>query len=674
MVRRGEIALSLGLAVPQGKGVPTFKVDFYWNGNFIGRNELNSPSQIVEITVPAEYTCLGRNRLEIIPNFWVNANRLAGGSSASNVSVELFNLTIARLPGSEELARSAQLPRATDQGIEQRANTLVTFFEQMPRKGFLLVDGRWMDDIPAANAKATLVMKLNTGEVIEIASFSRDVKDPGSRAFDLSQISDSELTFAEISLIVEQAGSEEAKPVLFEWNKLAFEAPNDRDSSIRSLETSAALRPNVILYVIDTLRASHLEPFGNSKAATPNFISLAENATICLSATAHTSWTRPSVVTLLTSLYETTHGTSTLEHSLARSLPYLPQILQDAGYLTAAISMNGHIAPQWGFARGFDSFDRISEERAELLTPPEPRAYVGKLWDRYIAPAIAVKSSPFFLYLHELDPHGPYTPPAPFDDMYPSHYRGYPEVEAEHIALVRTQLTELKPEDIEFLELRYRGEVSFVDAVVGEMIKRLESEGLKENTIIIIVSDHGEEFGEHGGIGHSVTLYEEVLHIPMLWMWPGHVVAGHRTNAQVGLIDVAPTLLSLLGMDIPSSMQGQDISAMLFGNPYESEPRQIFSHKSDIPGRARQAVRVGPWKLIERIGKASSTFELFNIEDEPAEITNRWIGEPIVGGALRQAIAWQRYTSGQVASVDKVEIETLDPEMVEQLRNLGYVE
>jgi len=665
-----ELAVEVGLAVPRGPQVPAFAVRFYWNGAFIGGALLDKQTQTVKMTVPAASTRIGRNRLEIIPSFWVNASRLAGGSSDSNVSVNLFLLKIADSTAGAPKASLPEPPRSAGTGIEQSASTVITLYEAVPKGARLAIAGRWSNRAPSAGAEAIAVVTTSSGETRQLARFV-----PGENAQriepSLTELSDQELAFAEVSLVVRQPSDAAAPPAVFEWTELALTA----DAPAPAPKAPAlSSRPNVILYVIDTLRASYLEPYGATRVHTPHFSALAKQGVTFLSALAHTSWTRPSIVTLLTSQYETTHGTTTMEHMLANAVPYLPETLRDAGYRTAAISMNGHIAPQWGFGRGFDSFARINTERTGLLAPPEPRAYVDKLWAQYIAPGIARDTGPFFLYLHELDPHGPYTPPAPFDAMYPTHYRGQPEVEADHIALVRTGLTELEPEDIAFLETRYRGEVSFIDAVLGSLVERLKAEGLAENTLLVVVSDHGEEFGEHGGIGHSVTLYEEMLRVPMIWAWPDQVKPDRRDDTPIGLIDLAPTLLSLLGISIPAEMRGQDMAAAVRGTADRYAPRPLFAYKSDQPGRALQSVHYGPWKLIERMWGPMSTFELFNLEDDPGEVTNRWIGEAIVGGALRQAMAWERHTSGPAAATELNKLETLDPETIEQLRNLGYVQ
>lgn len=667
LVAQRELSLEIGLAVPRAAGVPAFTVRFYWNGGFIGGALLDKQAQIAKMTVPAGLTRAGRNRLEIIPSFWVNANKLAGETSDSNVSVNLYHLKFLR--DTNASAPNVTPKRAIDNSIEQPSNTVITLYETVPSNARLTIAGRW--DGAAPSAEALVVLTTQSGETKQLARFTSGTLE--NRIEVELPDSDSELAFGELSLVVRESDEPSTIRTKFVWTQLTLTSLA-AEEHIAKTPPVPPTKPNVILYVIDTLRASHLEPYGATNVKTPNFTALAQQGLMFSSAISHTSWTRPSVVTILTSQYETTHGTTTMEHMLSKAVPYLPEILRSAGYHTAAVSMNGHVAPQWGFGRGFDSFATLNTERNELITPPEPRAYVDKLWDKYVAPGIKRDNGPFFLYLHELDPHGPYTPPAPFDTMYPTHYRGQPEVEADHIALVRSRLTELDAEDFAYLESRYRGEVSFVDAILGSLMARLKQEGLADNTVLIVVSDHGEEFGEHGGIGHSVTVYEEMLRVPMFWVWPGHVEASRRVDAPIGLVDFAPTLLSLLGIPAPKEMRGRDMTGFVLGAETSAAPLPMFSYKSDQPGRALQAVHYGPWKLIERMWGPMSNFQLFNLADDPREITNRWIGERVVGGALRQTMAWERHTAGPAAPTEQNKLETLDPETIEQLRNLGYVQ
>jgi arylsulfatase A-like enzyme len=316
----------------------------------------------------------------------------------------------------------------------------------------------------------------------------------------------------------------------------------------------------------------------------------------------------------------------------------------------------------------------LGKEHERMLNEnPTPDGYFGRIWDEQVKPAIGQSDQPFFLYYHELDPHGPYLPRPPFDTMYPNPYPGRPELEADNINLVRLGLTELSKADIKHLETNYRGEVSFVDGVLGALVDRLEAEGLAENTVLIVTSDHGEEFGEHGGIGHMVTLYDEVLRVPLIWAWPGHVHTA-RDTAYTGLIDLTPTLLGLLGCKIPDGMEGRDLSSHLTSDA-RATPYPILGHLTGKRDRVQRAINWAGWKLVEREYGAESEYELFNTRAEPEEITNLWTSERETGLALRQRLEWSDIISGDsAADTEAVEMESVDPELVERLRNLGYVE
>jgi arylsulfatase A-like enzyme len=674
LVEAGELAVSMSVTAPRDERVPPIRVRFNWNGQFAGMTELSGSAQTVQMTVPAGLTRPGMNRLEVIPSFWVNASKLSGGSSSSNVSVNVFRLSAVRPAPSARLAPGA-LPAANSDGsVVQSANTVITYYTRLGNQPGLTIAGDWMPNTGDRQSSEVIVLVRDGAGRTEIVYTSGSPGTESSFAQEID-LSDFANAFVELSTIVRQTGTDPSHPAGVVWRRISLTGDGPTDRTQAPAGNLEGRRPNVVLVVFDTLRADYTEPYGATGVHTPNFSRLAGKSLTFTNAFAPTSWTRPSVVTMLTGLHETRHGTVTIEDKLAGSVPYLPEILHDSGYRTVCISMNGHVTPQWGFDRGFDAFEDLSARREQILAAhPTPEGYLNEIWDRHVAPGIAGDDGPFFLYLHEIDPHGPYAPRPPFDAMYPTVYSGHPEIEADNINLVRLGLTELSAQDIAYLETRYRGEVSFVDAALGAIMDRLERDGLAGDTILIVTSDHGEEFGEHGGIGHMVTLYDEMLRVPLIWSRPGTIRAG-REASSAGLIDAAPTLLGLLGIVPPPSMEGRDLSTMLQA---EGAPRAypILAHLTGNPVRVRRAVNWAGWKLYERDFGPESEYELYDTVRDPREITNQWTAQREVGGALRQMLEWYAHTSGAIpaAQAEKVRMESLDPELVERLRNLGYVQ
>ena len=503
LVQAEELMVSFGVTAPRDDRVPPIHARFLWNGAYAGGIELGGAPQTVKMKVPAELTRPGMNRLEVLPSFWVNASRLAGGSSSTNVSINVFRVTIAPTADASNRVRGLRPVVRAGVGVEQFANSTVSYYTRIEKGSRLTAAGRWLDDSHGVERSEALVLvrdgRGNTKTILHADSGA--YVDPVASVADLSEFAGE---FVEITTIVRQASESGSRPRPMLWTELSV-----TEESLPSVATTRVLdeRPNIVLLMFDTLRADFTEPYGATDVSTPNFRALAEESATFLNAFAPTSWTRSSVATMMSSLHETRHGTVTIADKLAEEVPYLPERLRDNGYRTIGISMNGHITRQWGFDRGFDAFHELGRQREQIVNEdPTPDGYMNGLWDRYVAPERENAAGPFFLYFHEIDPHGPYTPRAPFDAMYPSPYSGHPELEADNINLVRQGLTELRPQDIAHLRTRYRGEVSFIDAVLGALMNRLRAEGLADNTILIVTSDHGEEFGEHRGIGHRATV------------------------------------------------------------------------------------------------------------------------------------------------------------------------
>ncbi len=671
LVEAEELTVSLGVTTPRDDLVPPMRVRFHWNGAFAGFVDLPGEPATVQMVIPAELTRPGLNRLELFPSFWVDASRLAGGSSATNVSINVYRLAITRSAGAAKRIRALR-PIAQPGGrVQQRANSVVTWATRVGPDATLEVAGEWLADSDGVEPANALVLVRDASGRTEVA-FEADSSvstAPFDRKIDLSAFAGK---FVEISAVVRQTTPSRVQPRGIQWRTLKISGP-EAYSRPRAAP-AATSRPNIVLVVFDTLRADYTEPYGASTVQTPGFSRLAGRGTTFTDAFAHTSWTRPSVATMLTSLLEPRHGTITIGDKLSAVVPYLPEILHNAGYTTLGVSMNAHISKDWRFDRGFDSLHELGKQREQLLNDhPGAAGYVDAIWDAYVATAVG-GAAPFFLYFHELDPHGPYTPRPPFDAMYPSAYSGHPEIEADHINLVRLGLTELSPQDIAHLETKYRGEVGFIDAVLGAIVDRLERDGVLDNTVLIVTSDHGEEFGEHGGIGHMVTLYDEVLRVPMIWSWPGRIRAA-REASSIGLIDLSPTLLGLIGIEAPPAMSGRDLSGMLLAEGTVIE-YPVLGHLIGNPKRGWRAASWAGWKLCVRDFGDESVYELYHTATDRREITNQWTTQREAGLALSQVLEWYAYSNAHLApaATDNVPMESLDPEIVERLRNLGYVQ
>ena len=276
-------------------------------------------------------------------------------------------------------------------------------------------------------------------------------------------------------------------------------------------------RANVVLISIDTLRADRLGCYGYARDTSPVIDALAAEGLRFSEAVSVTSWTLPAHATLLTGLYPAEHGLVTDRIRLPESPPTLATILSEAGYHTAGIVSHVYLGSRWGFDRGFAAFD-------ETLGAGSPHSVVAeRVVDKALKALGAWREEhggkPLFLWLHIFDPHWAYVPPKPYDSLFDPDYEGgvdggYASLRPHIRALRRPgeSAPALADRDLAHLEALYDGEVRYVDDQLGRFFTALRDAGLWEETLVAVVSDHGEEFMEHGSLeGHQWTLFDEVV-------------------------------------------------------------------------------------------------------------------------------------------------------------------
>ncbi len=350
-------------------------------------------------------------------------------------------------------------------------------------------------------------------------------------------------------------------------------------------------RPNVLLILVDALRADHLGAWGYGRATSKNIDALAVEGVLFERAYAQAPWTKPSIPSLFTALYPIQHGVyegetpgsaGFLESDvLSDELTTLAEVFRAAGYRTGAFVNNAHLLPQQGFAQGFDVY-----EHGSLLAPEIERrffAWLGTDVDR-----------PFFAYLHYLDAHWPFQPPPPFATLFspPGGYAGVFAQESWRGLRDRINDGRIELDDRDRTELvaRHDGAIAAVDAAIGKVLDTLRDRGLRDATVVLLTADHGEELFDHGQVGHGGTLYEEVLHVPLVVRLPGGAGA-RRVAAPARVIDVFPTLLAAAGIPAPEGIEGRDLLA---SSAPELEVVAETRHKRTY----RIAVRDGDWKYV----------------------------------------------------------------------------
>jgi arylsulfatase A-like enzyme len=425
-------------------------------------------------------------------------------------------------------------------------------------------------------------------------------------------------------------------------------------------------RPNVLLVTVDTLRADRLSGYGYARKTSPYLDSLAESGVRFERAYATSSWTAPSLASLVTSLDPTVHG---VEHGhlddqlivrqevLPESVPLLAEELRAAGYRTFGVTANTHLYGRFGFDRGFDRYECLGflDAAVVLRTLQEWR-------DGIIGGA-----APWFLWVHLLDPHAPFVPRKPAIREYFPGFR----------PLWRPVRGVIDPEDYkrfgaekgtrlhELINALYDGEIAFTDAAIREVAAMV---GVGDGDLVVVTADHGEEFLDHGSFGHGKTLFEEVIRVPLILRLPGRAHAGRVVRGAVSLLDVFPTVLDVVGAPAPPDIQGSSLLPRLAGGaPTDAVVTVTLSRFVPL---GMDSITRGSWKYIRHRVDPERRM-LFDLASDPGETANLVATQPEKAAELAALLEAQLSASRS----RRVEpgFADLSGEELEQLRALGYV-
>ncbi len=372
-------------------------------------------------------------------------------------------------------------------------------------------------------------------------------------------------------------------------------------------------RPDIILVTIDALRADHVSRYGYMRLTSPLIDAFSRGAIVFTNAIAQAPYTKASVASLMTGLYPSAHKTVTASVPFPEtmtghvtSLPITTDVLppnvttlaeafHSGGYRTLGFTANPFLIDAFGFARGFDTFE---------FFPGPDFASADHVVDETLEQVAKIEQRPMFLWVHVMEPHSPYTPPAWAKGTFP--LAGRPEPIASTIPIPGWLLPG-SPRDLRAYVDRYDEEITAADVAVDRLLRQLHDVRGTDNAVIVLTSDHGEQFLDHGGWEHSTTLYEELIRVPLIIKAP-HPLPG-IVKTQVQLIDLFPTLLEYAAITVPEPIAGHSLSAALHG---VDESRPAYS---EIAG-SQYAVRVDGWKLI---ASSDGSRQLFELGEDPNE-------------------------------------------------------
>ncbi len=434
---------------------------------------------------------------------------------------------------------------------------------------------------------------------------------------------------------------------------------------------------NVILIIIDTLRADHLGCYGYKKSTSPHMDALAKEGFLFKNCYTQASWTKPSTASILTSLYPPIHQTISDGSALPDEIVTLAEILKKQGYLTYGYTANPNLKTIFNFDQGFDFYDDYlmrdklycAAMRNFLFNFPLFKMVIKKTFsfrdrdniklanDRIIPWLEEYKGNNFFMYLHYMDPHDPYSPPGPYDKMF-SYVKD--DINSKNISL-------------------YDGEIRFADEYIGRLFEKLKALGVYDKTLIVITSDHGEAFGDHNDQIHGHTVYNELLKVPLIIKYPSSKKPNMKIKKQVQSIDILPSILDILNITYKGHLSGASLSALMENNGNDDFGEYIYVSNNYYGIYVLEAlVKNNHWKYIYteksslRNIKEVGHEELYNLIKDPLELNNIIKQHPEILKTMQKKLDFYKEDCKKKA-ISPYQVE-LDDETIRNLESLGYLQ
>ncbi len=453
-------------------------------------------------------------------------------------------------------------------------------------------------------------------------------------------------------------------------------------------DADGATRPNILLYLVDTLRADRVGAYGYPKPTSPTLDRLAAEGVVFEQAYAPGPWTLPSVVSIMLSQPSCRHGVEIDGVKISPESTPLAEILADAGYRTASLIANAYAGRPAGLERGFEVYAGPVDD---------PARHVASFLEK------TDEAKPFFLYVHDVRPHDPFDAGdeamALFGDVdhralkrlrnrslryrrltRVDHAAGDPPGTTDNTTEQRQALARLDEMAARYRQA-YDARVREADGELAATLDVLHDRGVLDETVVVVLSDHGEEFGEHQGWLHDQSVYDEVVRAPLIVRLPGSEHAGARVDAPVSLLDVAPTLADLAGVPTPDgAFEGTSLVPRIEGRAVGGEPlvatirlnrKKYFRPWKESRGDHNLVVRDGRWKAIWNV--EPDTIELYDLAADPGESRDLHAAHPDVAGRLRaRARDYLERCSARRSKTGPP--EKISKEALERLRALGYVD
>ena len=431
--------------------------------------------------------------------------------------------------------------------------------------------------------------------------------------------------------------------------------------------------PNFVFISIDSLRADHLGCYGYQPPTSPVIDGLAAEGVRFERAISTTSWTLPSHAAMLTGLHDSAHGVTDPTRRLAGAHVTLAESLRGAGYRTAGFYGGPFLHPVFGLDQGFEVWQSCMAElgdegdsAAEASASKGVASHGDVTGPRTLAAVEAWSAQaderPFFLFVHLWDVHYDYLAPREYVELFDTTYEG--SVDGLNFDQYEEHPGLLDERDLQHLIALYDAEIRFTDDILERLLDGLRARGMLDDTILVITADHGEEFLDHGGIGHQQSLFDEVVRVPLIVHAPGRFAPGLVVEDQVSLVSLAPTLLALAGIDERPDSSGFDLRPLLEGR--DLAPSRAVCEL--LVERPLYALRTRELKVLYEPGE-HPRIGGFDLLADPGE--KRRI-KPKDDARIPAAVT---FLDGMIEAAAEAELNAgLEPELLQRLESLGYLE
>jgi choline-sulfatase len=518
------------------------------------------------ITIPARYLHIGSNLITFKWKYERSPKDFNLNKDSRTLSIAVSSMEVLRTGGNPDTKKGEfKMTNAGDRpALLVPRNGIVEVSVDLPDDP-VLAFGLLRGPCKSGGVKVNVCITNDTGEAItgEYTLTGEDTSSDTIYAIDLGKFSNesARIVFSNAPMTDDDSCSVQlVNPAIYSSADTPFSTGlNEKEFSGKPDtpvgEIITVKKPHVFIYLIDTLRADHLHCYGYDRETSPNIDALSEDGVVFENCFGAASWTRPTVASILTGIYPHKHLAQDRQDKLSKKATMLSEILKKAGYTTIYITANGNTSGQFGFNQGNDFYLAVNRHTSDEIS---------NILISHFDENPEIFKKPVFAYIHTIDPHVPYRPEKRFMKFCAEDSTRNELGISENIKKRRSE-GRLLPDDVEYMKCLYDGEILQNDAAFGKFIDYLKKAGVYDDSLIIVVADHGEQFMEHGGVLHGGSIYNEEIHVPLIVKLPGSVDAGTRIADYVTQVDIVPTVMEFAGMEIPDYLDGISLVNILRG-------------------------------------------------------------------------------------------------------------